>query len=272
MRKKSRGPQCVQNRRSARSSWKQSKWGVRDWTFDNIQSCVTATCSVAQFVQMLVPRKEFMSTFEELVLIQILEFCFIFIFENEVNCFNYFYCWYLLLFNTFVSCIVGVFKSLNWTKLDLELTPSCLQAPVSTAADTYPFQAYSKNPRFFRSSYVITTSKLFIYCLSFNYTIIRKWNLYHTSNSLFCLIHRMLQKSFGSLRPELWCIMHFSVAQIRACPLFGKKMLQSVLEELFRRFEPSNSTSFAIESSLKISHFVSIRRPSREAESPLVLL
>ena len=39
------GPQCVQNRRSVGSSRKESKRGVRDCRFNNIQASVTASCS-----------------------------------------------------------------------------------------------------------------------------------------------------------------------------------------------------------------------------------
>ena len=39
------GPQCVQNRRSVGSSRKESKRGVRDCTFDNIQASATASCN-----------------------------------------------------------------------------------------------------------------------------------------------------------------------------------------------------------------------------------
>ena len=39
------GPQCAQNRRSVGSSWKQSKQGVRDCRFNNIQASATASCS-----------------------------------------------------------------------------------------------------------------------------------------------------------------------------------------------------------------------------------
>ena len=39
------GPQCVQNRRSIGSSRKESKRGVHDCTFDNIQVSVTVSYS-----------------------------------------------------------------------------------------------------------------------------------------------------------------------------------------------------------------------------------
>ena len=50
------GPHCVQYRRSFGTSWKQSKRGVRDCTFDNICTCVSA-CHFK--------RINFLSTFEE---------------------------------------------------------------------------------------------------------------------------------------------------------------------------------------------------------------
>ena len=44
------GPQCVQNRRSVASSSEQSNRGVRDCTFDKIQTCLTVTYRLTKVV------------------------------------------------------------------------------------------------------------------------------------------------------------------------------------------------------------------------------